>query len=83
MEDTRIKKFRYRSWHRGCKETDVIMGKFCDKYISTLNSSELDDFEELIDEEDVDIWAWLSKKEASPEKYNGFIKKMQSLNEKI
>jgi len=58
--DTRIKRIRYRSWHRGCKETDLILGGFCDKFAESLDEEGLTLFEQLLDEEDVEIWAWLT-----------------------
>jgi antitoxin CptB len=59
--DIRLRKLRYRSWHRGCKETDVILGNFADQALHTLHTpEELDAYEALLDEQDIDIWNWLS-----------------------
>lgn len=59
----RLRRIRYRSWHRGCKETDVIMGNFADKALDTLTiEEELPLYEELLDEQDVDIWNWITDK---------------------
>ena len=61
--DIRIRRIRYRSWHRGCKETDVILGNFADQCLYTLDPiTELDLYETLLDEQDVDIWNWLTDK---------------------
>jgi antitoxin CptB len=61
--DIRIRRIRYRSWHRGCKETDVILGQFADKALHLLQTEgELDLYESLLDEQDVDIWNWLTDK---------------------
>lgn len=61
--DIRLRRIRYRSWHRGCKETDVILGNFADQALHSLNKpEELDAYEALLDEQDVDIWNWLSGK---------------------
>ncbi len=69
----RLRRVRYRSWHRGCKETDVIMGNFADKALETLDvETELPLYEELLDEQDVDIWNWITDKiELADGKYNG------------
>lgn len=58
-ENLRLKRLRYRSWHRGCKETDVILGHFADEHLHTLNPAQLDVYETLLEEQDVDIWNWL------------------------
>jgi antitoxin CptB len=61
--DVRLRRIRYRSWHRGCKETDVILGNFADKALLTLTTDEeLTLYEALLEEQDVDIWNWLTDK---------------------
>lgn len=63
--EIRLRRVRYRSWHRGCKETDVILGRFADERLETLSNDDLDIYEKLLDEQDVDIWNWLVGKEAA------------------
>jgi antitoxin CptB len=65
---TRIKRLKYRSWHRGCKETDVILGRFADERMAAIAPAMLDLYEELLEENDADIWQWLTGKEV-PQKY--------------
>lgn len=61
--DIRVRRIRYRSWHRGCKETDVILGNFADKALHLLTTdAEIQLYEALLDEQDVDIWNWLTDK---------------------
>lgn len=81
-EEDRLNRIRYRSWHRGCKETDIILGSFCDAHITSLSTAQLDVFEELLDEDDADIWAWLTfKKECPKDDYGFFIGKLRSFRE--
>jgi antitoxin CptB len=61
--EIRLRRVRYRSWHRGCKETDVILGRFADERLETLTPEQLTVYEALLDEQDVDIWNWLVGKE--------------------
>lgn len=62
-DDVRLRRIRYRSWHRGCKETDEVLGNFADKALYQLDSdTELDLYEELLDEQDANIWDWLTNK---------------------
>lgn len=67
-QETRVKRLRYRSWHRGCKETDIILGKFADEHMAAIAPALLDLYEELLEENDNDIWMWLTGKDV-PEKY--------------
>ena len=56
--ETRLKRLRFRSWHRGTKEADMMVGGFYDRYAASWNDAEISWYERLIDEEDVDIMAW-------------------------
>ena len=47
MEDhsTRLKRLRMRSWHRGIKEMDLILGGCADNEMSKLSIEELNEHE--------------------------------------
>lgn len=59
LTDTRLKRLRYRSWHRGWKETDLILGQFADENLGKMDINTIDIYEQLLDENDADIWDWL------------------------
>ena len=59
----RLKRLQYQSWHRGCKETDLILGWFADEKLGKMSEQQLDIYEEFLNENDTDIWDWLVKKE--------------------
>ena len=40
--DARRRRLLFRSWHRGTREADLIMGRFADVHLATLNDAELD-----------------------------------------
>lgn len=61
-----LKRLRYRSWHRGCKETDLVLGTFCDRHLEAMSEDDLAHFEALLDEDDADIWNWLTGKTPCP-----------------
>lgn len=58
--ETRLKRLRYRSWHRGCKETDLVLGVFADTHLPMLDAPMVEIYERLLDENDADIWQWLT-----------------------
>jgi antitoxin CptB len=64
--DLRRRKLLFRSWHRGMREMDLIMGGFADAKVEHLNESELTEFERLIDVPDRDLLAWITGEEAVP-----------------
>lgn len=73
MNEIRLKRLTFRSWHRGCKETDLILGRFADARLQSLPPELLNTFERLLDENDADIWNWLTGKEA-PAEYVSLLK---------
>lgn len=67
----RIKRLVYRSCNRGCKETDLLLGRFASHELAGLSDPELDEYERLIEESDADIFAWLTGKLPTPPEYVG------------
>ncbi|RJF87334.1 succinate dehydrogenase assembly factor 2 [Oleomonas cavernae] len=70
LEDLDIarRRLRFRSWHRGTKETDLILGSFADAHVGGFDAAQLDRYEALLEEEDPDIYAWLTGGVAAPER---------------
>lgn len=58
--DTRRRRLRFRAWHRGIRETDLIMGRFADAYLETFTMDDMADFERLLDIPDRDILDWVT-----------------------
>ncbi len=56
--DIRLKRLRFRSWHRGTKEADLMIGGFYDRHAADFDDDALAWFEALMDEDDVEIMAW-------------------------
>ncbi|WP_375291232.1 succinate dehydrogenase assembly factor 2 [Qipengyuania sp.] len=55
---TRLARARFRAWHRGTREADYMIGGFFDRYHAAWDTEELEWFEALLDEDDVDVMAW-------------------------
>ncbi len=65
--EQRIKKLLYRSWYRGCKETDKIVGGYAKKHIENFSDKELDELEDILAQNDNDLYDWLSNKKPTPD----------------
>ena len=72
-----IKKLLYRSKHRGCKELDLILGKFADWFLPNNDEENLRNFAMLLQQEDIDIYNWITHKTLPPIHLNS--KVMESL----
>nr|WP_269717035.1 succinate dehydrogenase assembly factor 2 [Caulobacter sp. NIBR2454] len=59
MDDVRLKKIRFRAWHRGFREADLILGPFADNHVHLLTLEQLDRLEALMEENDHDIYGWI------------------------
>lgn len=68
--ETRRKRLYFRSWHRGIKEADILLGNFADKHLAILNEAQLDCYEDLILEQDVDIISWITGSSEPPARFN-------------
>ena len=71
------KRLSIRSWRRGTKELDLILGQFSDKYLKELEISELKLYEKFLSNDDYLIYNWLFGKEDSPEIFKSLIKRIQ------
>ena len=69
--DTRLKRLRFRAWHRGTKEADLMIGGFLDAHGSGWDEAEIAWFEVFLEEQDVDIMAWAMAVQPVPERWQG------------
>ena len=76
--ETFRKKLSIRSWRRGTKELDLILGRFSDKNLVNLEIDQLNLYEQLLSNEDHLIYSWLFQKEDSPKIFNDLIRLIQN-----
>ena len=69
--ETRLRRLAFRAWHRGTREADYMIGGFFDRYGQSWSDEELDWFETLIEEQDVDIMAWAIGTQPVPDRFGG------------
>ena len=65
--DPRRRRLRYRAWHRGTKEADLIVGGFVERHIAVFTEADLDELEAVLELPDVDLADWLSGRRPIPE----------------
>ena len=71
IDEARLRRIKFRAWHRGTKEADLLIGGFFDTYGREWTEPQADLFETLLDEEDVDIMAWAIGTLPCPAQYEG------------
>ena len=67
----RLRSLKFRAWHRGTREADYMIGCFFDRHHATWSADEIDLFERLVEEEDVEIMAWALGTAPVPAAYAG------------
>ena len=72
--EIRLKRLRMRSWRRGMKEMDLIFGGFADSRLSGLPGEALDAYERLLDENDQDIYKWVSGAAPVPDAHRELVR---------
>ena len=58
--DERRRRLLFRSWHRGTREMDLILGRFADAHIAELSEDELGDLERLAEVPEPELYAWIT-----------------------
>ncbi len=58
--EIRRRRVRFRAWHRGIREMDLLMGAFADARVASLDEGELELFEALMEVPDQEVFAWLT-----------------------
>ncbi len=66
-----LKRLAWRAHHRGTREADALIGGFFDAHHALWGAAELTMFEEMLEEQDVDIMAWAHGTWEAPERFRG------------
>ena len=57
--DARRRRIRYRAWHRGLRELELLLGRFVEDGAQTLDAADIAAFEALLDVDDQTVLGWL------------------------
>ena len=65
----RIKRLYMRSMRRGIKEMDIILTRFADARLTSLNEADLELYAGLLSENDQDLLQWVTGQVTAPPMY--------------
>lgn len=68
--DMRRRRLRFRAWHRGTREMDLLMGRFADSQLPSLPAAEIEQLEQLMEAQDRDVFSWLTGELELPGNYD-------------
>ena len=66
-----------RSMRRGIKEMDIILSGFADVQLIDMSGAQLDLYEEFLDENDQDLYQWVSGQAAGASQYEALINQIR------
>jgi antitoxin CptB len=79
--EARLKRMRMRSWRRGTKEMDLVLGPYADAHLAGMDAGELAVYEVLLAENDQDLMAWILGQSAPPPAISGLLGRIASFAE--
>ncbi|SMX37573.1 succinate dehydrogenase assembly factor 2 [Octadecabacter ascidiaceicola] len=71
--DVMRKRLHMRSIRRGIKEMDLILMGFSKAHLAELNADDLGLYDQLLSENDHDLYQWVSGQSVEPEPYRGLM----------
>jgi antitoxin CptB len=77
----RLRRIRFRAWHRGTREADLMIGGFVDRHAEEADEAGIAWIEAMLEETDVDVMAWAMGKQAAPSRFHGpMLERLQALD---
>ncbi|MEQ6247373.1 succinate dehydrogenase assembly factor 2 [Sulfitobacter sp. HNIBRBA3233] len=71
--ETREKRLRMRSMRRGIKEMDLILQAYAEDRVSAMSEADLDLYDDLLNENDHDLYQWVTGQTAPDDRYGAMI----------
>jgi antitoxin CptB len=72
----RRKKLLFRSWHRGRREMDLLLGSFAERHLGGFDSAQLDRYEALLEVGDAELYDWIVRRVAPPPEQNSDVTRL-------
>jgi len=67
------KRLIFRSWHRGTREIDLLLGAFADAHIPRFGGEQLAAYDRFLNNSDPDIFNWITGQEPVPPAENNAV----------
>ena len=75
-QEARLKRLKMRSWRRGTKEMDLILGPYSDAELYNMPEAELQVYERLLSENDQDLYQWVTGQKPTPDAFRELMEKI-------
>ena len=64
--EARLKRMAMRSWRRGTKEMDLVLGPYADAHLAAMTAPDLALYDVLLEESDQDLLPWVLGQRPAP-----------------
>lgn len=71
--EIRLKRLKMRSMRRGIREMDLILTAYAEHNLATMSDGALNNYEALLNENDHDLYQWVTGQTPAPERYQRLI----------
>lgn len=68
--DVLRRRLKFRSWHRGTREADLLLGTFADAFLDAFSADQLARFDRLLGSSDPDLYNWMTGREPVPQDHD-------------
>lgn len=71
--EARLKRIAMRSWRRGTKEMDLVLGPYADAHLGAMDEDRLALYDRLLNENDQDLLPWVLGQRPAPDEFSTLI----------
>lgn len=76
-----LKKLLYRSWYRGNREMDNVLGTYAQTRLPGMTPSEIETYRAFLEENDIDLWNWVSGQFPAAPEYAALIADLRAFQQ--
>lgn len=76
QHEHRLKRLKMRSMRRGIKEMDILLATYADANLAQMDAAKLDLYDQLLHENDQDLYQWVTGQVAPPSPYEELIQEV-------
>ncbi len=78
--DARRRRIRFRAWHRGTREMDMVLGPYVDAELDALDAETVGELERLMALPDRDLFTWFSTGDVPPEQDTPIFRRIKAFH---
>ncbi len=68
-----LKRMAMRSWRRGTKEMDLVLGPYADAHLAGMDAVKLALYDQLLNENDQDLLPWVLGQNPAPARFSALL----------